>query len=94
MKLTDSDLKKLAELSKLDLSDSELSKFHDQLNSVFEMFEKLKNVNTDGVEFLSFPERNRVREDEVIKTEGNFLKNAKNTKNGYLKVKSVLGKAT
>ncbi|MEI6462449.1 MAG: Asp-tRNA(Asn)/Glu-tRNA(Gln) amidotransferase subunit GatC [bacterium] len=94
MKLSDSDLLKLADLSKLNLTPKELSKFHEQLTSVFEMFEKLKNVNTEGVEFLSFPERNRMREDKEVSSTGNFLKNAKKVKNGYLKVKSVLGKAT
>ncbi|MEI6887348.1 MAG: Asp-tRNA(Asn)/Glu-tRNA(Gln) amidotransferase subunit GatC [bacterium] len=94
MKLTNSDLSKLADLSKLNLTSEELSKFQSQLTQVFEMFEKLKDVNTDGIEFLSFPEVNRMREDIVIESNSNYLKNSKKVKNGYLKVKSVLGKAT
>lgn len=94
MKLTDIELQKLAELSKLDLSKEELDKFHSQLNSVLDMFEKLNNIDTSGVKFLSLPEENRMREDKVIPFEASLLKNATKVKNGYLKVKSVLGKAT
>jgi len=49
-KLTDKEIKHIAQLSKLELSARETEKFKKQLSSVVNFINQLKKVKTDGIE--------------------------------------------
>lgn len=93
-----STIKKIAKLAKLKLTNDEVEKYAAQLSNVFELFEGLKEVDTTGVDFLSFPEENSLRDDVSLQTFDQVTaisqSNIKDEKAGGFKVKSVLGKAT
>jgi aspartyl-tRNA(Asn)/glutamyl-tRNA(Gln) amidotransferase subunit C len=45
----------VAHLARLDLTDDDLARFTEQLSSIVEYVNKLQDVNTDGVEALAHP---------------------------------------
>ncbi|PIT52179.1 asparaginyl/glutamyl-tRNA amidotransferase subunit C [Snodgrassella alvi] len=55
MALTLSDVDKLARLSRLSLSETERNNMLAELNHVFDLVEKMQEVNTDGVEPMAHP---------------------------------------
>jgi aspartyl-tRNA(Asn)/glutamyl-tRNA(Gln) amidotransferase subunit C len=61
------EIKKVAKLSKLELTDEEMKKYQTELSGILDFFEKLKEVDTDGVEPLSQVTglENVLRTDEV-----------------------------
>lgn len=89
-------VQKIAKLSKLKLTEEEIQKYSTQLANIFELFESLKEVDTAGVEFLSFVEVNNLREDVAEKSlsQQEALSNANKVINSGFGVPSVLGKAT
>ncbi|MEZ6136084.1 MAG: Asp-tRNA(Asn)/Glu-tRNA(Gln) amidotransferase subunit GatC [Pirellulaceae bacterium] len=55
MKLTTDDVKKVAELAKLEFTAQELERFTDQLGRIVELVEQLGEVDTTGVEPMAHP---------------------------------------
>jgi aspartyl-tRNA(Asn)/glutamyl-tRNA(Gln) amidotransferase subunit C len=55
MALTLSDVRRIAELARLDLGDDEKAKMLEQLNSFFRIVEQMSAVETSGVEPLYTP---------------------------------------
>jgi aspartyl-tRNA(Asn)/glutamyl-tRNA(Gln) amidotransferase subunit C len=55
MSLTVEQVKKVATLARLELSDADLGKMADQLNAILGYVDQLAGVNTDGVEPLAHP---------------------------------------
>lgn len=55
MSLALPDVKRLAILAQLDLSDDQAAQTLTKLNSIFDLVEKMQNVDTTGVEPLSQP---------------------------------------
>jgi aspartyl-tRNA(Asn)/glutamyl-tRNA(Gln) amidotransferase subunit C len=55
MALTLSDVRRIAELARLDLGDEEKAKMLEQLNSFFRIVEQMSAVETSGVEPLYTP---------------------------------------
>ena len=55
MALTPQDVQRIALLARLELSDGESSSMLDQLNSFFHIVDRMKAVDTRGVEPLSTP---------------------------------------
>lgn len=53
--MPDIDLKKVAKLARLELSEAELALFESQVPNILSFIEKLKEVNVDGVEPTSHP---------------------------------------
>lgn len=47
--LTNTEVKKIAKLARLNLSDAEIQKYAQQLSSILDYFEILKEVNTENV---------------------------------------------
>lgn len=78
------------------MSDQKKEEFTSQLTNIFNFFESLKEVDTSSVEYTSFNCVNTLREDEVEerKNQKDILSNTPKVKNGYVEVKSVLGKVT
>ena len=65
MSLTIDQVKKVATLARLELSDTDLAKMADQLNNILKYVDQLAEVNTDGVEPMAhpLPVQNVFRED-------------------------------
>lgn len=91
------EVRHIAKLARLGLTEKEVEKFQKDLSSILDYFEKLKEVDIAGVEPTSHSVlvENIMREDKETeklknrKTE-KLLELAPETKEGYLKVKSVL----
>lgn len=90
------DVKHVAKLANLALSDSQIKKFEKQLSSVLDHINKLQQVNTEKVEETSQITglENVVREDvaslERILSQEEVLSGTKSSQNGFFKVKGVL----
>lgn len=68
MALTDQQVRRIAELARLGLSDDEIKKFAGQLTDIFQFVEMLNEVDTDNVEPTSQVTglENVLDDDEVI----------------------------
>ena len=99
MSLDHSDVKRLARLAQLDLSDDQAAQTLDKLNGIFALVEKMRAVDTTGIEPLNHPIAAhqsdvalRLREDEA--TEPNrrdeYQKVAPTTQDGLYLVPKVI----
>ncbi|RME15817.1 MAG: Asp-tRNA(Asn)/Glu-tRNA(Gln) amidotransferase subunit GatC [Bdellovibrio sp.] len=64
------ELKKVAQLARLYLSEQEMEEFQKQMKSIFQYFEEIKDIDTKGIKPLVTPTPMEAffREDEVIQT--------------------------
>ncbi len=96
MDINNEKIDRLAELAKLEFSDSEKESLKKDMNSIISYFEKLNEINTDNVEPLIFmtDEVNRLREDVVIQntSKQEALLNAPAKDSDYFRVPKVLDK--
>ncbi|NLA88825.1 MAG: Asp-tRNA(Asn)/Glu-tRNA(Gln) amidotransferase subunit GatC [Alcaligenaceae bacterium] len=75
MSLSNQDVKHIAQLAAIELSDEELSRYEADLNSLLTIFTSLKNIDTEGVEPLTHPLAMlnevalRLRDDEVTEAD-------------------------
>lgn len=89
------EIKHIAKLARLGLSEKEMGKMEKEISSILEYFEKLKEVDVSKVEptFHSVPIENVTREDKVSAKSDvpstKLLYLAPDKKDGYLKVKSI-----
>ncbi len=87
-------VRKVAELSRLELTDKEISEYAGQLAAVLENFEQLQAVDTKGIEPLITPTdlSVRLREDEAVKIADTepFLANAPARSGNLFKVPPVV----
>lgn len=88
-------VKHVAKLARLAMDETQLPRFTQQLESILEYVEQLKQVNVDGVEPLAHAVRltNVLREDVVqpaLSTE-QVLANAPDTDGPFFKVPKVIG---
>ncbi len=98
MKLTPDDLKRLAVLAKITVSDADVSALQAQLNGVFDLIDELQAVDTTGIEPLAHPldvmqhTSQRLREDRVTETDQRAanMANAPAAENGLFLVPKVL----
>lgn len=65
-------IKKMAQLSELELSESEVSKLAGELNKILEYMDQLTKVNCDKLN-LSLHNDSKQREDQIIKYESEDL---------------------
>jgi len=94
VKIDEAQVRHIAHLSRLKLTDEEIARFGRELGSILDYFAKLNEVNTDGVEPTAhpLPVRNVFREDvpaEPIGVEA-ALANAPVKETPYFKVPKVL----
>lgn len=86
----------IAKLSRLGLTDQEVEKFRKELSSILDYIEKLKEVDIKDIEPTSHSLKveNIIREDKENRKPENRKKKlihlAPETKDNYLKVKSIL----
>lgn len=94
-KLTIDEVRRLAKLSRLRLSDEEAQSFLEELNAILGYVEKLSSVDTSGIEPTSQVTRLKsvMRPDGPIDygpTHEDLLKNTPDQHEGYIKVRKVL----
>lgn len=94
MKLSREEVKHIALLARLGLSEEEMEKFRGQLSNILENFEVLKQVDTSDVPPTAYPIslENVVREDEAAPsfTQSEILANAPHQEEGCFRVRAVL----
>lgn len=94
MKITKSDVERIAALAKLTFSDVELDKFTKELGTIVEYFEKLNECNTESIEPISHIHDivNVTRADKVEAwlSQEEALQNAPDQKNGFFSVPKVI----
>ncbi len=93
-KLTKEEVKHIATLAQLPLSEEEVMVFSGQLSETLDYIERLKELKTEEVAptFQTTGLKNVFREDEIKPglSQQQALKNSQNTYKGYFKVKAVL----
>ena len=86
----------LANLARLDITEKEKGKYAEQISSILNYFEQLKELDTKNVEPLShvFDLRDIVREDVVSQpiSVDNVLAEAPELEKRQIKVRAVFGK--
>ena len=90
------DIKKIAKLAKLQLSDEEIEEYTPQIQSFLGYIDQLKEVDIEGVEPTAQVGGicNVLREDQVSECEREIIQNALHqgeiTEQGFIKAKRVL----
>ncbi len=96
--LTDDQVKHVAKLAKLSLTDDEVKKYKDQLSNILSHIEELSQVDVAGIEPTSQTTEltNVFRDDEILEerilTSEQVFLNAKNQENNQFKVDAVIDK--
>jgi aspartyl-tRNA(Asn)/glutamyl-tRNA(Gln) amidotransferase subunit C len=94
MSLTKDDVKKIAHLARLNLSEKDLSLYTDQLSNILNFVEQMNQVDTANIEPLahSFEFSQRLRTDAVTEPNGReaFLAIAPQTEAGLYLVPKVI----
>jgi len=96
MSLNTEQIQHLAHLARLELTTQEQEKFTSQISSILEYFDKLNEVDTQGVEPLSqsIELENILRPDEIEECDTNIrdsiLNNAPQTSGDYIKTNKIL----
>ena len=92
--ISEEEVKKIAELARIRLKEEEVREFAKDLQEIFENFEKIDEVDTEGVEIMLHPIeiKNVFREDELaeIEEEKDLLGNTINREKGFFKGPKIL----
>lgn len=84
------DIRHIANIAQIDFSDEELEKFAPGFDEVFELVNKIKEIDTEGVEevFQVNGTENNIREDKTGESlsQEEALENAATKKYGYFKL--------
>lgn len=93
MKLTTDEVKHVAELAKLQLTDEEVALFADQLSAILDYAESLLEIDTSSVDPTPYvlPLTNIMRDDEAEPSLDNeaALANAPDSDDGFFRVRAV-----
>jgi aspartyl-tRNA(Asn)/glutamyl-tRNA(Gln) amidotransferase subunit C len=94
MSLTLGDVKRIAQLARIEITDAEADEALAQLNGIFSLIEQLQSVDTRGIEPMSHPlgGGQRLRDDTVTEAdarEGN-MRNAPAQQDGLFLVPRVI----
>ena len=97
MKITEKEVRYVAELANLKLTDAEIARFEKELSGILDHFDKLNEIDTTGVEpmaqvLFEAGETATLREDVPVEAIGNeaALANAPQPGAGYFKVPKVI----
>lgn len=94
MPLTKEEVKKISKLARIELSEAEIEKFQRDLTEVLEYVSELSKVDTTGVVEIAQVTglENVLREDRARDSElrDAIIKNFPESKDGFLKIKSIL----
>lgn len=87
------DVKHVANLARLELTETEFEKFSKQLGDILKYVEQMNEVDTKDVEPMAhpIPVVNVMREDEVRyeQTKADLMKNAPEEEDGFFKVPKI-----
>ncbi|MEK7499525.1 MAG: Asp-tRNA(Asn)/Glu-tRNA(Gln) amidotransferase subunit GatC [Patescibacteria group bacterium] len=92
--ITQDEVKKIADLARLHLSDAELGEYSANISGILENFETIRTIDTknvasaDDTSGLQNVTREDVAYENILGTPEQLLKNAK-TKNGYVVVPAI-----
>jgi len=93
-KIDEAQVRKVAKLARLELTDAEVGQFSGQLSAILDYVEKMSELDTAGVEPLAhcLPISNVFREDRVKESLGTekTLANAPQTDGEFFKVPKIL----
>jgi len=93
-KIDEAQVRKVAKLARLEISDAEVQEFAGQLSAIIEYVEKMNQLNTQGVEPLAhcLPISNVFREDAAKESPGTekILANAPDRDGDFFKVPKIL----
>ena len=93
-KIDETQVRQVAKLSRLELTDDEVSQFSTQLSAIFEYIEKLNELDTENVAPLAhcLPVSNCFRDDVVKESLGTekVLANAPQRDESFFKVPKIL----
>jgi aspartyl-tRNA(Asn)/glutamyl-tRNA(Gln) amidotransferase subunit C len=97
VKITEREVRYVAELANLRLTDEEIAQFEKELSGILDHFDRLKEIDTTGVEpmaqvLFEAGESATLREDVPVEPIGNeaALANAPQPRAGYFKVPKVV----
>jgi len=94
MALTPDEVRHIAHLARLGLTDEDVDKFAPQLSDILDYFERLKAVDTTGVPPTAYPLdlHNVMRDDEPDPPAGaeEVLKNAPQLEGDFFRVRAIL----
>ena len=94
MSLSMDDIRRIADLGRIDISDEQARVVQGELNDIFKMIERISSVNTDGIEPMPNPHdgvqrlRNDVVSENVDRAEN--MKNAPEQAEGCFLVPQVI----
>jgi aspartyl-tRNA(Asn)/glutamyl-tRNA(Gln) amidotransferase subunit C len=93
-KIDKSQVKKVAKLARLELSEAEIEEFAGQLNAIIDYVERMNKLNTEGVEPMAhcLPVNNVFRDDVIKESLGTekTLVNAPQSDGPFFKVPKIL----
>ena len=94
MPLTPDEVRHIAHLARLGLTDADVEKFSHQLSDILDYFQRLSEVDTADVPPTAYPLplHNILREDEPLPPSNadDVLANAPQREGGYFRVRAVL----
>jgi aspartyl-tRNA(Asn)/glutamyl-tRNA(Gln) amidotransferase subunit C len=94
MSLTLGDVKRIAHLARIEITDAEADEALAQLNGIFRLIEQLQSVDTRGIEPMSHPlgGAQRLRSDEVTEADARDanMRNAPAQQDGLFLVPRVI----
>jgi aspartyl-tRNA(Asn)/glutamyl-tRNA(Gln) amidotransferase subunit C len=94
MAVTKEDVEYIAKLARLELKDTEIDNYTNQLNQILEYMDKLNEVDTSNVEPLLHPVENQnvFREDKIKNTSSkeDTMKNAPQSDGNFFKVPKII----
>ena len=94
MSVTPEQVRHIAKLARIAMSDAEVAAMVPELNNILDWVEQLDEVNTDGVEPLATVVANRLRlRDDVVDDGGkrdDVLANAPDAQHGFFAVPKVI----
>ena len=94
MSVSKDDVKKIAELARLEFNEKEIENYTSEMNQILEYVEKLKELNTENIKPLSHPiENSNIFREDVLKESTQreeALKNAPDASTEHFKVPKVI----
>ncbi len=94
MSLDSSQVRKIAQLARLDISDQEIGDYASNLSEILDLVEQMNGVDTTGIEPMAHPQDTslRLRDDEVTENDQRerFLALAPASESGLFLVPKVI----
>lgn len=91
--ITKEEVKHVAKLARLELTENEIEKYSEQLGNILTYVEQMKEVDTTGIEPMphAIPVTNVMREDEVLyeQTKEELMQNAPYEEDGFFRVPKI-----